>query len=598
MSNSNEPIRDAKQLGTGKVLVLGLQHMFAMFGATVLVPIITGLSVSATLLFAGLATLFMHLITGKKVPVFLGSSFAFLGGYAAVVAAGEQYGLTQAQSLPYACVGVACAGLLYLVLAAICKVYGSKNIIRFFPPVVTGPIIIAIGMNLAPSAINNCESNWFVAIVAVITIIICNIIFRVFLSKRIKKNDEKKRQNFEIKKNYYITAWSMVLFSLVMVVLTNMIENNYFFKMASRLLVEFSLLISAIIASMLFRFEAQQLRHGVRLYLPIVTMGFIVILFRIIFVPNSVVNLLLPPLLLVATIFQYKGVHKYSNEVPVADKYYTWISFATILASCIASWSGFTLLAVQIFMWWMIQLTCIHGITCCYDAMQNFEKRYFEVDLHRKYDKDKVKAIRNAYNKRPGEYFKLTALYDFINMTLIPVLAVISLPVCIYWASDIFDMKDAWAKIFFADFIDIEDVILFGISVIGKVRLDRDEPVERRLVRALAEFLAVEHSVIDEILEDVVDVLRIDRVTAAPDLVPVLVLVLLREIVGDLVAGPLAHLDVSRTVEVHADPADRLALGVVVVDLHPVELTLPDRDVGVDPERTATGEEGKSKSEK
>ena len=87
MSNSNEPIRDAKQLGTGKVLVLGLQHMFAMFGATVLVPIITGLSVSATLLFAGLATLFMHLITGKKVPVFLGSSFAFLGGYAAVVAA-------------------------------------------------------------------------------------------------------------------------------------------------------------------------------------------------------------------------------------------------------------------------------------------------------------------------------------------------------------------------------------------------------------------------------------------------------------------------------------------------------------------------------
>ncbi len=175
MSNSNEPIRDAKQLGTGKVLVLGLQHMFAMFGATVLVPIITGLSVSATLLFAGLATLFMHLITGKKVPVFLGSSFAFLGGYAAVVAAGEQYGLTQAQSLPYACVGVACAGLLYLVLAAICKVYGSKNIIRFFPPVVTGPIIIAIGMNLAPSAINNCETNWLIALVAIVVVIVCNI---------------------------------------------------------------------------------------------------------------------------------------------------------------------------------------------------------------------------------------------------------------------------------------------------------------------------------------------------------------------------------------------------------------------------------------
>ncbi len=174
--NSNEPIRDAKTLGTPKMLVLGLQHMFAMFGATVLVPIITGLSVSVTLLFAGLATLFMHFVTGKKVPVFLGSSFALLGGYAAVKALGvESYGLTDKQALVYACVGVACAGLLYLVLAAICRAVGSKKVMKFFPPVVTGPIIIAIGMNLAPSAINNCEANWLVAIVAIVVVIVANI---------------------------------------------------------------------------------------------------------------------------------------------------------------------------------------------------------------------------------------------------------------------------------------------------------------------------------------------------------------------------------------------------------------------------------------
>ena len=173
--NNQEAIYDAKTLGTGKVLVLGLQHMFAMFGATVLVPIITGLSVSVTLLFAGLATLFMHLVTKRKVPVFLGSSFAFLGGYAAVVAAGEGYGLTQAQSLPYACAGVACAGLLYLILSAICKAVGSSKVMKFFPPVVTGPIIIAIGMNLAPSAINNCETNWWIALVAIVVVIVCNI---------------------------------------------------------------------------------------------------------------------------------------------------------------------------------------------------------------------------------------------------------------------------------------------------------------------------------------------------------------------------------------------------------------------------------------
>ena len=171
----DEPIYDAKVLGTPKMLVLGLQHLFAMFGATVLVPILTGLSVSATLLFAGLATLFMHLVTGKKVPVFLGSSFAFLGGYFAVVASGAELGLSQREALPYACIGVACAGLLYLILSLICKAVGSKNVMRFFPPVVTGPIIIAIGLILAPSAINNCSTNWLIALVAIVVVIVCNI---------------------------------------------------------------------------------------------------------------------------------------------------------------------------------------------------------------------------------------------------------------------------------------------------------------------------------------------------------------------------------------------------------------------------------------
>ena len=175
MANNNEAIYDAKTLGTGKMLVLGLQHMFAMFGATVLVPIITGLSVSANLLFAGIETLFMNIVKGKKVPVFLGSSFAFLGGYAAVKAAGVAAGYSESVSLTYACVGIACAGLLYLVLALVCKLYSSTRVMKFFPPVVTGPIIIAIGMNLAPSAINNCETNWWIALVAIAVVVVCNI---------------------------------------------------------------------------------------------------------------------------------------------------------------------------------------------------------------------------------------------------------------------------------------------------------------------------------------------------------------------------------------------------------------------------------------
>ncbi len=172
---NDEPIYDARTLGKPRMLVLGLQHMFAMFGATVLVPILAGLSVSATLLFAGLATLFMHLVTGRRIPVFLGSSFAFLAGYFTVVANGAEIGLSQREALPYACAGVACAGLLYLILALICKVCGSKNVMKFFPPVVTGPIIIAIGLILAPSAINSCSTNWGIALVAIAVIIVCNI---------------------------------------------------------------------------------------------------------------------------------------------------------------------------------------------------------------------------------------------------------------------------------------------------------------------------------------------------------------------------------------------------------------------------------------
>ena len=168
-------IYDARQLGKGKMTVLGLQHMFAMFGATVLVPAITGLSVSATLLFAGLGTLLFHWITKFKVPAFLGSSFAFLGGYAAVVEMGAKSGMPAAQALPYACVGVCCAGLLYFVLAGLIKAFGIKKVMRFFPPVVTGPIIIAIGLTLSGSAISNCNANWWVALVAIVTVIVCNI---------------------------------------------------------------------------------------------------------------------------------------------------------------------------------------------------------------------------------------------------------------------------------------------------------------------------------------------------------------------------------------------------------------------------------------
>ncbi|MBR6664822.1 MAG: uracil-xanthine permease [Lachnospiraceae bacterium] len=179
-----EAIRDAKTLGVPKMLILGLQHMFAMFGATILVPILVdgyfggeGLSIQVTLICAGLGTLFFHLCAKLKVPAFLGSSFAFLGGYESVAKldSGMYANMTMGEKLPYACGGIVVAGALYLVLALLIKLIGVKKVMRFLPPVVTGPMIICIGLSLAPSAVSNASTNWLLAIIALGTIIIFNI---------------------------------------------------------------------------------------------------------------------------------------------------------------------------------------------------------------------------------------------------------------------------------------------------------------------------------------------------------------------------------------------------------------------------------------
>ena len=191
MNESNGVIRDARKLGVPKMLILGLQHMFAMFGATILVPILVnsyfvdacgegptrGLTVAVTLFCAGFGTLLFHFCTKFKVPAFLGSSFAFLSGFSTVahLDTGMYATMSANEKAAYACGGVVVAGLLYLVLALIIRLVGVKRVMRFLPPVVTGPVIICIGLSLAGSAINNASTNWFLALVALAVIIVFNI---------------------------------------------------------------------------------------------------------------------------------------------------------------------------------------------------------------------------------------------------------------------------------------------------------------------------------------------------------------------------------------------------------------------------------------
>ena len=176
----HEAIYDARQLGTPRMLILGLQHMFAMFGATVLVPILVQgyglpLSIQTTLLFAGLGTLLFHVCTKFKVPAFLGSSFAYLGGFSTVASLPAYEGMDPELKLAYALGGIVIAGLLYLVLALLFKLLGAKKVMRYFPPIVTGPMIIMIGLNLAGTAITNAQTCWWLALVAMAIIVVANI---------------------------------------------------------------------------------------------------------------------------------------------------------------------------------------------------------------------------------------------------------------------------------------------------------------------------------------------------------------------------------------------------------------------------------------
>lgn len=176
-----------RELGWGKTVVLGIQHVFAMFGATVLVPLLTGLSVQVTLICAGVGTLIFHLVTKGKVPAFLGSSFAFLAGFFAIsgqaldwdnnsgFAFGKFAGLSLQEKLPYALGGVIVAGAVYLVMSGLITLVGVKKVLRFVPPIVTGPIIILIGLSLANTAVSSASENWLLAFIAIATIIVANI---------------------------------------------------------------------------------------------------------------------------------------------------------------------------------------------------------------------------------------------------------------------------------------------------------------------------------------------------------------------------------------------------------------------------------------
>jgi small-conductance mechanosensitive channel len=256
-------------------------------------------------------------------------------------------------------------------------------------------------------------------------------VFRFLIPRRFRTEEFMK------KRTCIIMATTTITFAVILAVLRN-VGNQNFFVMASDLLIEYAWLLSVILISLLLRVNGSQISSAFRIYSPLVLIGFLVIAFRIILIPKELVNLFFPPILLLVTIWQWSVINRHNKNVPQQDMFYTYISLAVLLGALVCSWMGYTLLSVQILIWWIMQLTCILTITCLSQWMNLYSQR-------KEMDK---KAITKTWH------------YHFVAHVVLPVLAVLSLMVSIYWAADVFNLSDLCWKVFKEPFVDMENLQL------------------------------------------------------------------------------------------------------------------------------------------
>lgn len=257
---------------------------------------------------------------------------------------------------------------------------------------------------------------------------------------------ENRKESFMAKRPCLIMAMTVVTFAVILGIVRMAVTQN-FVIMASQLLVEYSWLVGVILVSILLRVDNDKIKNTFRIYSPLMLVGFIVIVFRIILIPNDLVNLIFPPVLLLCALWQWNVIGRKHNQVLRTDKTYAFISLAVFGVSTIFAWTGFTLLAVQLIIWWTMQLTCVLTITCCEGWLSVYAKRKKLAD----------RAITDKW------------LYRFIYKVLLPISGVLSFIISIYWAADVFNMSDTTWEIFNKDYIKTSNFTasLFSISVVA-----------------------------------------------------------------------------------------------------------------------------------
>lgn len=257
---------------------------------------------------------------------------------------------------------------------------------------------------------------------------------------------------------------AVIIFALAISAVRLWMGHNNFMLMASGLLIEYAWLIGVILLSLLVRLSGDQIRSGFRIYAPVMFMGFMVIAFRVIFIPNNLVNLIFPPLLLGFTLWQWCVVRRHNRRVPRSDMFYTWFSLTIMIVATVASWAGYTLMAVQILIWWLFQLTCIQTITCLFYLLGLYEARYL-VKRIKGLSNDLSKAVQKLKDNE-GDYIDKTWMFDFVYKVAVPVLGVLSVMWSIWWAADVFNLSNSVLNLFLIDFIRIPDVLYLSLQKI------------------------------------------------------------------------------------------------------------------------------------
>ncbi|MBQ9560417.1 MAG: mechanosensitive ion channel family protein [Bacteroidaceae bacterium] len=297
----------------------------------------------------------------------------------------------------------------------------------------------------------------FVTVYLSLALLIAYCILRWLSPKRWRRNLSKTRRQ--------MLTWIVgtALFAVYVMGVHKFVQRNYI-QMGTGLIMNFAWLLEIVLLSLYIRLKGKIMTHAALVYMPLIVLSFIVIMFRIILVPNSILNLIFPPILLVFVLWQLRMAKRHSDELPMQDVIYTNVTSTAMLVSCVVAWAGYTFMAVQIIVWWMFQLAAITTITCVYDLMKRYEENKLARRILAASGQEEAKTVKDIRKEMAeGLHITRTWAYDFVNRTLVPILAVLSVLVSIYWAAEVFEMTSVCQKAFFRNFIDQKDLIQISL---------------------------------------------------------------------------------------------------------------------------------------